>query len=120
MRIMFLRSSDCVCVLQVPCAVTRNVSSYAHVIPVEVVGWMMRRLGVSEGQWVLVISPDDMGELTSQLVMRGPELVNVCLGLSMMKNIPGDMLQVESLATNYLIPAIKEANGCPPSTGSWL
>ena len=109
----FSSSQHCVCLLQVPCAVTRNVSSYANMIPVEVAGWMMRRLAVSDTNWVLVLSTDDMCELTAQLVMRAPVWVNVCLGLSMMKNIPGDMLKVESLATNYLIPAIKEANGLP-------
>ena len=102
---------------QVPCVITRSTSGYCNVCPVEVVGWMMRRLSIAEGDWLLLITEDPGCALAAQIVMRAPVSVNVTVGISDLRNTPGDMAKLQQYSTNLVIPSIKEANGLP--TISW-
>ena len=92
---------------------TRNESTYCHLVPLEVVGWLMRKLEITEGQWVLVVTCDDLCNLPAQLVMRAPVSINVCLGLTVLRSVTADMARLDQWATERMIPSVKEANGLP-------
>lgn len=114
MRILFFIVVLIVCpFLQMPRAVIQHKRTYGHLITNELLGWFMRKLGVVDNAWVLIVTPDNSCELAAQMVIRGPLPVNVCLGLSTLTNMAADMLVVERLAINNLIPAIKEADALP-------
>ena len=65
---------------QVPGQITWNESQYVHMMPLEVVGWLLRSVEAESGCWVMVLSRDVM--LASQLSTRSPVPLNVVLGLS--------------------------------------
>lgn len=98
---------------QIPCVITRSLTKYCHIIPLEVVGWLMRKFHVQDNHWLLLVTDDLDGELAAQLVMRAPQCINLTVGLSELRNNVSDMSRLEQLANNMVIPAIKEANGLP-------
>jgi hypothetical protein len=64
---------------------------------VEVVGWLVRRLRIRVGAWVLVISPVNL--LAASLVIRGPVGLNAVWGIPVEHNLDEVTAAATRLAT---------------------
>lgn len=96
---------------QIPRVITRGPSRYAKLLPVEVLGWLLRSLLVFEGCWVLIGTADDSCEIATQLSMRGPVSVNVVVGHMLHRNNEAGLAALAAMAHDHVTPGIKEANG---------
>lgn len=70
------------CLPQLPLAVTVGKSDLRYLMPFELAGWLLRKLGVPEKGWILVLSPDTSATLASNLVMRWVTGINVVVGMT--------------------------------------
>ena len=52
--------------------VTRTASKYCNLVPLELVGWLMRRLEIKENRWILLVTDDNDCEVVAQLIMWAP------------------------------------------------
>ena len=87
------------CILiQLPLTVTVNYSTLAHLMPLEVVGFFVKRLGVKKGDWILVATSDSLGTVGANLVMRNATPINVVLGMTHLNNT-----QVYTSTSNYCL-----------------
>ena len=62
----------CALSLQIPGQITVVPPTGHPLLPIEVIGWFARRMGVAKGDWVLVASEDAHCVLTCHIVARGP------------------------------------------------
>ena len=73
---------------QLPMQITVNNTDLAHVLPLEICGWLMRKLAIQAGDWLLVATPDTTGLLAAQLNARAPMAVNVVVGVTAYNSNP--------------------------------
>ena len=62
--------------------ITVGKSDQRYDLPAEVCGWMMRKFGLKENDWVLLCTADHHTTLACNLVIRGPVVVNLVVGIS--------------------------------------
>ena len=67
---------------------TVGQTDLCHVLPLEVVGWFLRRLNIVDGRWVLIVSSDINCTLASHINMRASQALNVVVGLTALQNSP--------------------------------
>ena len=62
--------------------ITVNESDLAFLLPVEVGGFFIKRLGVQRGDWVLTTTTDNVATFAAHLSQRGPVPVNMVVGMT--------------------------------------
>lgn len=66
--------------LQFPRQITLDLDS-DFVLCAEIMGWFMYRLQVENGDWLMMVEEDSMLSLTTHLMIRGPNAINVVTGV---------------------------------------
>ena len=75
---------------QLPRQISWNSSEYVTTLPVEVVGWIAKQVGLQAASWLLVVAEE--AKLPANLVVRGPVPVNVTFGHSHSDNLDTDII----------------------------
>ena len=73
---------------QLPLTVVVNDSDLCYMLPLEVCGWFLGKMGVSRGDWVLISTNDSFASLGANLVIRGPVGINVVVGMTHLQHNP--------------------------------
>ena len=55
-------------------------SEVRHELPMELAGWLLKKLGVPDNSWLMVMSNDARALLASNLIVRWSSSVNVVMG----------------------------------------
>jgi hypothetical protein len=76
-------------------------------LPLEVVGWIMKRLRLGAGSWILTLS--DVGNLAANIIIRGPIGVNAVWGVTATHTLH----QLKEDA-NVMSGLVKQMDGLPP------
>ena len=66
--------------LQLPLQVSVGKSEVRHELPLELVGWLLRKMSVPDNAWLLVMSSDPRSLLSCNLILRWAAAVNVVMG----------------------------------------
>ena len=69
-----------VVILQLPLQVSVGKSEVRHELPLELVGWLLRKMSVPDNAWLLVMSSDPRSLLSCNLILRWAAAVNVVMG----------------------------------------
>ena len=94
-----------------PKQVTVHNYYQGRMLPIEVAGWLMNKVGLAQGDWLLLVTQDTDFLLASQLAVRAPGSFNLTIGLGLA--LPSLEL-VDTQVQHRLLPAIREANGQLP------
>ena len=63
-------------------AVTVSKSELRHDMPMELAGWLLKKLNVPDNAWLLELSEDARAMLACNLVTRWSGMVNVVVGMT--------------------------------------
>jgi hypothetical protein len=99
---------------QIPGAVTTSTAGdITSTIPVELAGWLVRRLDVPADRtpWCLVVTNDQKMRLAVSLLVRGPLATSVVCGLSHLKLDPGSKEVLDRIITDVAIPGARALDG---------
>jgi hypothetical protein len=72
----------CAPLVQLPMQVTVGATDLCYILPLEVAGFLLKRLGLQSGDWVMVCTSDSLGQLGANLSIRGPVPINLVLGMT--------------------------------------
>jgi hypothetical protein len=83
-------------------------SELVHVLPVELVGWLLRHLDLDvEVPWVLLATADAGVKLAAAMLCRLPTNVNVVAGLTHLSESPETMAALDVMAAEAVVPMAK-------------
>ena len=92
-----------------------TASDFASTIPVEVLGWLMRKAPQRALlPWVLVVSPDTRGTLAANVMSRGPLACSVVFGVSTLAGGAEEQANITDIAYNGVMPIIRATDALVP------
>ena len=93
---------------------TVSRSEFAHTIPIEVLGWLMRKSPPqTEQPWVLVVSPDPKGRLAANTVTRAP-LAPCSVTFAVSYIAAGDRASLDAVSFQGVQPMIVATDALVP------
>jgi hypothetical protein len=98
---------------QLPQAITVSKSDFSALLAVEVVGWFLRKEGILDRSWLLVVSGDMQGKLASGIMIREPKACNVVFAVSDLGASAEDMQTLLKTASDVIIPSMKTMDSLP-------